>query len=181
MGFHYKIHDNSRPYFITSTVVDWIDLFSRKNHKITVVESLRHCQKEKGLEIYAWCLMLSHLHMIVRAGNGALLSDIMRDFKSFTSKQLILQIKKEPESRREWLLKSFSTAAMKHPKTKYYKVWQDGFHPIELYTPKFTKQKLDYIHNNPVEEMLVSAPHEYLYSSARNYADMNGLINVIRI
>src|ERR1041385_2023682 len=156
MGFHYRIHDKERPYFITTTVVDWIDVFIRKNHKQCIVDALAYCQKNKGLKIYAWCLMPSHLHMIVGANDGHNLSDIIRDFKRYTSKNILRQIIEEPESRRDWMLKCFSKAASEHPKAGKYKFWQDGYRPIVLYSPKFTFQKLHYIHNNPVEEMLVS-------------------------
>lgn len=181
MGFHYRVYDNRRPYFITTIIVDWIDLFIRKNHRLCVIESLKYCQQHKGLEIYAWCLMPSHLHMIVRAADGYVLTDIIKDFKSYTSRELIKHIKEEPESRREWLLSSFKKAAEAHPKNILYKVWQDGYHPVELYTPKFTLQKLNYIHNNPVEEMLVEKPWDYMFSSARNYADMDNLLDVLKI
>ena len=180
MGFHYRINEG-KAHFITMTVVDWIDVFTRKNHKMAIVESLKYCQKHKGLEIFAWCLMPSHLHLIIRAGTDNKLSDILRDFKKFTSKELIRLIQEEPESRREWMLDRFEFAGRYNPKIKNFKFWQDGSHPIELFSPTFTKQKLDYIHNNPVEEMFVSEPHEYLFSSARNYADMAGLIEVILI
>ncbi|MCE9539034.1 MAG: transposase [Bacteroidetes bacterium] len=163
------------------TVVDWIDLFTRKNHKMAIVESLKYCQKYKGLEIFAWCMMPSHLHLIIRAENDNKLSDILRDFKKFTSKEIIRLIQEEPESRREWMLDRFEFAGRYNPKIKHFKFWQDGNHPVELFSPEFTKQKLDYIHNNPVEEMLVEEPQEYLFSSARNYADMDGLIDVFLI
>ena len=180
MGFHYRISEGG-PYFITCTVVDWIDVFTRKNHKICIVESLKHCQQNKGLELYAWCLMPSHLHLIANAKEGFKLSDILRDFKKFTSKEIISQIKDEPESRREWMLDRFEFAGKYNAKIKDYKFWQDGNHPVECYSPEFTKQKLDYIHYNPVEEMYVEEPQEYLFSSAKNYSGMKGLLDVILI
>lgn len=76
------------------------------------------------------------------------------------------------------MLDRFEFAGRYNPKIKYFKFWQDGNHPVELFSPQFTIQKLDYIHNNPLEEMTVSEPNEYLFSSARNYADMKGLIDV---
>ena len=181
MGFHYRFGAPEHAHFLTMTVVDWIDVFIRKNHKITIVESLQFCQKNKGLEIFAWCLMPSHLHMIARASEGAVLSDILRDLKRHTSKKIVEQITNEPESRREWMLSSFRKAAEKNPKSNKYKFWLDGNHPVELYSPEFTMQKLKYIHNNPVVEMLVENPRDYLYSSARNYSGMQGLLEVIKI
>jgi REP element-mobilizing transposase RayT len=181
MGFHYRVYDNIKPHFITITVVDWIDVFIRKSHKITLLESLQYCQNKKGLEIFAWCLMPSHIHLIVRATEGHQLSDIIRDFKRHTSKAIIQQIKDEPESRREWMLESFKKAAIDNPKNGEYKFWQDGYHPVELYSSPFIAQKLNYIHNNPVEEMLVEKPWDYMFSSARNYADMDNLLEVVKI
>lgn len=179
MRFHYKIVQD-KANFVTLTVVDWIDVFTRKNHKLSIINSLKHCQQNKGLNIYGWCLMPSHLHMIVSAENSNL-SDIIRDFKKFTSKEIVKQIIEEPESRREWMLNRFEFAGRYNKKIKNYKFWQDGNHPVELITPEFTKQKLQYIHDNPVEEMFVEKPEDYLYSSARNYAEIEGLIDVILI
>lgn len=180
MGFHYRITEGNA-YFLTLTVVDWIDVFTRKNHKAALVESLEYCQKKKGLIIFAWCLMPSHLHMLARAEDGINLSDILRDFKKFTSKKIIEQINNEAESRREWMLDRFEFAGRHNPKITNYKFWQDGNHPVELISGNFIQQKLQYIHNNPVVEGFVENPEEYLYSSARNYADMPGLIDVVWI
>jgi putative transposase len=180
MGFHYRITEGNA-YFLTLTVVDWVDVFTRKNHKVTLVESLEYCQKNKGLVIFAWCLMPSHLHMIARAEDGVNLSDILRDFKKFTSKKIIEQINDEAESRREWMLDRFEFAGKHNNKIKNYKFWQDGNHPVELTNYNFIQQKLHYIHNNPVVEGFVQNPEEYLFSSARNYAEMKGVIDVFLI
>jgi hypothetical protein len=116
--------------------------------------------------------------MICRAENGFHLIDILRDFKTYTSKKIIEQIEEVPESRREWMLEYFSNAC-KHLKSgQKYKVWQDGNHNEEIFTNKFLYEKLEYIHNNPVKDLIVENAWEYLFSSARNYADMNGLLEV---
>lgn len=180
MGFHYKIYDNDKPYFITTTIVDWIKIFTQQDHKDCIVESLQYCQKNKGLEIYAWCLMPDHLHMIVKATNGSKLSNIMRDFKRHTSKKIIDRIIVEPESNREWMLNSFRVLSNDTKGVKY-KIWKDGYHPVELSSSRFTLQKLNYIHNNPVKGMLVDHSWKYMYSSARNYADIEGLLEIIKI
>lgn len=179
MSTKYKATIPGEPYFITTTIVNWIDIFTRLNQKQVIVDALAYCQKEKGLEIYAWCLMPSHLHMMCRALNEGLLSDIMRDFKKFTSKEIIKRIKTEPESRREWLLNEFSKACEGLSREQTYKVWQDGYHAELLVTNKFIYQKLNYIHNNPVADGIVFRPEDYMYSSARNYADLDSLLDVI--
>jgi putative transposase len=119
--------------------------------------------ENKGLELNAWCLMPSHFHMIARTveRNEQNLSEVMRDFKKFTSGQIIQSIPKINESRRTWLKSHFEIAAEAH------QVWQEGMHPIELYSRKFTAQKLDYIHYNPVAAGIVDEPEHYLLSSAR--------------
>ena len=105
-GLHYSIRPD-KSYFMTLTVVDWIDVFTRLNHKMLLIDSLKYCQHEKGLNIFAWCLMPSHLHLIANTTVKFELADVIRDFKKFTSKKLIHQIKQEPESRREWMLNRF--------------------------------------------------------------------------
>jgi len=179
MSTKYKVRDNSKPYFITTTIVGWIDIFTKEIQKERLVESLEYCQKEKGLIIYAWCLMSNHLHMICQSSNEEKeLSDIIRDLKTFTSKQIVKTIEENQESRRDWILAFFEKSCEKLKRNQKYKVWQTGFHAEEISTQKFLEQKLDYIHNNPVKAKIVEMPEHYLYSSARNYADMEGLLSV---
>ena len=96
---------NCEVYFVTDTVVDWVDIFSRPLYRHIIIESLQYCQKEKGLIIYAWVLMTNHLHIIVGSNGTNKVSDIMRDFKKFTSKEILRTLLLEnTESRREWML-----------------------------------------------------------------------------
>ena len=107
------------------------------------------------------------------------LPEIMRDFKKFTSKEVIRNIEEEPESRREWMLKFFEDACYRLKRDQRYKVWQDGYHAEHLFSQKFILQKLNYIHSNPVKEKIVSRPEDYICSSARNYAGMKGELEVV--
>jgi len=167
MSEKYKFYDPSGIYFVTITIVGWVDLFTRSELKHVVIDSLRHCQNEKGLVIHAWCLMPSHLHLIISSENN--LSDILRDFKKFTSKELITTIKRTNESRKGWILDLFSEVADHLKRVKNYKVWQDGNHPEILTSAKFIRQKLNYLHNNPVMDEIVDEPEDYRFSSARDY------------
>jgi len=178
MSTKYKAKDNDKAYFVTITTVNWVDVFTRLNHKTTIIDSLRYCQQQKGLEIYAYVLMPSHLHMICRAKEGFELSNIIRDFKKFTSKKIIQNIQDEPESRREWLLELFSKACEHLKREQEYKVWQDGYHAEEISSNKFIYQKLNYIHDNPVKDRIVEKPEDYLFSSARNYAELDALLDI---
>ena len=165
-------------YFLTMTVVDWVDIFTRPVYKHIIVDALRFCQEKKGLRLHAWCLMSNHLHLIASTTENKSLSDILRDFKQFTSRKIVASIHEEPESRRQWLLHRFEFNARQNPKVKHYKVWQDGNEAKELTSNTFIDQKLNYIHQNPVRAEWVNAPEHYRYSSASNYAGEDGLLQV---
>ena len=168
MSEKYKFTDPQGIYFVTTAIVGWVDLFTRWELKHVILDSLRHCQKEKGLVVHAWCLMPSHLHMIISTKQEPL-PNIMRDFKKFTSKELVRTMEGINESRKGWILELFSEVADHLERVSHYKVWQDGNHPELLFSAKFMEQKLDYLHSNPVADEIVDEPEEYRYSSARDY------------
>lgn len=167
----YKIRDQHGLYYLTMTVVAWVDLFTRENCKEIVIASLKYCQEHKGLEVYSYVIMPSHLHLILRAHeNSKGLSSIVRDFKKYTSKRLWNYITtSKKESRREWLQMMFKYHARFNSKNKIYQIWQQKNHPVLLLHPRFTLQKLNYIHQNPVTDGIVNLPEDYKYSSASNY------------
>jgi len=175
----YKIRDQHGLHFVTLTVVDWMDVFIRYNYKEIILDSLRHCQKAKGLKIYSYVLMSSHLHLIVKAEGDIPLWEILRDFKKFTARKIINLIgKSNNESRKEWLLKKMEYKANTSTHNRKHKFWQTDNHPIDLYSLHVIAQKVQYIHQNPVKEGWVASAEHYLYSSASNYATGVGLLNV---
>ncbi|WP_418637457.1 REP-associated tyrosine transposase [Winogradskyella sp.] len=181
MSTKYKATIIGEAYFITITTVGWIDVFTRLKQKYVLIDALKHCQEKRGLEIYSYCIMPSHLHMICRASENETLSEVMRDFKKFTSKEIIKTIIEYPESRREWMLNYFKEACSHLKRKQHYKVWQDGYHAEHVYSNKFIKQKLEYIHQNPVVEKIVANAEDYIFSSARNYADLNSELKVVQL
>lgn len=101
MSRKYKFGDNDKLYFISFSVVYWIDLFIRKEYKDILIESWKYCQKEKDLDIYSWCIMSSHAHMII-GSRGRELEKTVSEMKSFTSRNLRKAITDHPqESRKE--------------------------------------------------------------------------------
>ncbi len=157
--------EKGNTYFITMTIVDWIDLFTRECYVDILVNSIKYCQKNKGLEVYAYVIMPSHAHLIV--GSEGNLSHILRDMKEHVSKLVIKEIAdNQQESRREWLLKKFCIGQSKETGKPSYRVWQPGNHPEQLYSDKFITQKEQYIHMNPVVSGIVSQPQYYRLSSA---------------
>ncbi len=142
MSTKYKATTTEEAYFITITTVGWIDVFTRLNQKYNIINALKYCQQNKGLEIYAYVIMSSHIHMLCKATEGFILSDIIRDFKKFTSKKIIQTINEEPESRREWMLKYFKKACELLKREQQFKVWQNGYHAEHIYSNSFIKQKI---------------------------------------
>jgi hypothetical protein len=103
----------------------------------------------------------------------------MRDFKKHTSKQITAAILSENESRKEWMMNRFEYAGKNDNKIKYYKFWQDGNEAKPINNFEFLKQKIDYIHNNPVKAEIVEYPEQYKFSSAIDYAGGKGLLNIL--
>ncbi|RVU23354.1 transposase [Sandaracinomonas limnophila] len=153
-------------YFITLTVSGWVDVFSRREYAEIIIENLKYCQVNKGLEIYAYVIMTNHLHLIVSRDKGKI-GDWVRDFKSFTSKELTRLIKKNPqESRKDWIQMVFKFNAKLRNKEFGFSFWQDGFYPVCLDSNAKIDQKLDYIHINPVKAGFVSNSEDWRLSSA---------------
>jgi len=170
MSTKYKFKNTAGCYFISFAVVEWVDVFTRKEYKDLLVTNLKYCQQEKGLELFAWCIMTNHVHLIARAKEGFLLQDIIRDFKKYTSKLMIKTIQaNHHESRKDWMLAIFSKAGKQHNANQDYQFWRQDNHPIEVWSEDVINQKLLYLHNNPVVEGYVDKAEEYLYSSARDY------------
>jgi REP element-mobilizing transposase RayT len=169
-GDKYLITDQHATYFLTFTVVDWIDIFTRTVYKTIIVDALNYCAEHKGWQIYAWVLMSNHLHLVVATQPPFRMSEVIRDFKRFTSKKILEAIQHNPESRREWLLDKFSYHARRTGRAKKYKLWKDDNHAIYLDNATMTKQRIDYIHQNPVMAMTVANQEDYLLSSASVYA-----------
>jgi putative transposase len=183
MSRKYKIRDQDKLYFVTFTVIQCLDVFIRKEYKDIFLESLRYCQQNKGLEVYAYCIMSSHVHLIIGRHGNSSLEGIIRDVKKYTANQIIEAVKNNTqESRRELLIWLFERAGKQNNNNTHYQFWQQNNHPIELATNEMIEQRLDYIHNNPVVAGIVLSPEHYLYSSALNYAGLpETLLDVILI
>ena len=177
-GDRYRIADQNATYFLTLTVVDWIDLFTRKEYCLVIVDSLNYCIKEKNMELFAWVIMSSHVHLVVRVKEPDKLSNVLRDFKKFTSKSIIQLVNEISESRREWLLAKFSDEANRIGRAKNYKIWKDDNHAIEIGGYIDVETRVNYLHQNPVNAMIVQQGEQYIFSSAADYAGGKGLVKI---
>lgn len=130
------------------------------------------------MEIYAWCNMTNHVHLIFKSTNNQKPELLLGDFKRFTSRSIVKTIQENPkEIRRKFLLDFFKQEAAKSSNTTNFQFWRHENKPIELWNNEVIQQKIDFIHNNPVEEGIVFRPEDYKHSSATDYAGEKGLLD----
>jgi REP element-mobilizing transposase RayT len=155
-------------------------VFTRNEYKDILIDSLGYCQKEKGMEIISWCIMTNHVHLVYRSVAGQKPEQILGDFKRFTSKKLVKAIQENTrESRREFLINQFKEEAQKSSNVNRFQFWRHDNKPIELWSNKVITEKINYVHQNPVEAGLVFRAEDYVYSSAIDYSEEKGLIDNI--
>jgi REP element-mobilizing transposase RayT len=177
MSTGYQIKDQESMYFLTFQIVDWVDIFTRKTYKDLIIDSFKYSIENKGFQIFAYVIMSNHIHLIANSTTGHL-SDTIRDLKKFTSRRIIDTIEEINESRRTWILNRFRFNATHLKGNKNYQVWTHENHAILLYSNEFIRQKIEYIHDNPVKAGIVEKAEDYLYSSARNYASLDAPIDI---
>jgi REP element-mobilizing transposase RayT len=166
---NWKITKEASIYFVTTTIVNWYPVFTSKSYFQLITDSLQYCRRNKGLNIHSYVIMLNHVHLLasVEDDDPKILSSIFRDLKRFTSNEIT---KKLREDSKNTALSVFKRAAKNDERGNHYKVWQDGFHPKAVLKEQFGKQKLDYIHKNPVRKGYVLEPSDWRYSSAGYYS-----------
>ncbi len=178
MSRKYKFHDNDKLYFISFAVVNWIDIFIREEYKQELIKSWQYCIENKGLQIYGWCIMTSHVHMIIGT-TGKNLDDIVGEMKSYTSTQFKKIIKDHPqESRKEWMLWMMERAGKKNSNNSDWQFWQQHNKPLEIKDQEMFDNTLKYIHDNPVLAGFVNKAEDWKYSSAADFCGLKGLINL---
>lgn len=161
---HYA--DGEYVYFITWTVVDWFAVFTSHRHFAVITDSLVHARARKGLRIHAYVIMPNHVHLIVSSEPTAALPGIIRDVKRHTSRALTRMLEEE---RAHLPLQRFREAGYNAGRGNEYALWREGYHPVAIHTQRFFRQKLDYLHDNPVRKGYVRRAEDWQYSSAADY------------
>jgi REP element-mobilizing transposase RayT len=169
----YQFRYPDQPHFMTLTVLQWLPIFTRPATVEIVFSSLRHL-KNDGFNLYAYVILENHLHLI--AQSGQIDKDIAR-FKSFTARQLIEYLRTH---RVDTLLKQLALYKTPHKRDRQYQFWQEGVHPELISSDTVMRQKIEYIHNNPVQRGYVDSPEHWRYSSARDYAGGEGQLKIER-
>jgi putative transposase len=169
----YRFEDGPAPHFLTCTVVGWLPVFTRPEAVEVVLDSWRFLQAHGRLTLFGYVILENHLHMIAAAHD---LGKEIKDFKSFTARRLIDLL----EARRATtILDQLRRHKAGYKLESRYQLWQEGSHPQLIHGEEMMLQKLEYMHYNPVKRGYVDDPTHWRYSSARNYARMPGLIDVV--
>ncbi|RPI18709.1 MAG: transposase [Ignavibacteriae bacterium] len=169
----YKILDKDGLYFVTSSIVNWIPIFNNEKYLNILFESIKFSQIVKGLNVFAYVFLFDHFHMIVTASD---VKSIMQAIKGFTAREIIKELKKSCE---DGILKSLQMNKKNHKVKSDYQVWQESYHPEIITSDYMFKQKVDYIHFNPVKHGYVKEPEDWKYSSyGYYYCDKESIIDI---
>ncbi len=169
----YRVYENQEPHFLTCTAVNWFPIFTRPEPVEIVLDSLRFLQREGRLVVYGYVIMVNHLHLVASAPD---IAKEMGDFKSFTARRIIDLLRELNDRTFLWLLRSTKA---RHKTDRDYQLWQEGSHPQQILGEDMMRQKLEYLHGNPVKRGYVDDPLHWRCSSARNYEGLPALIEVV--
>ena len=168
----YTITEPDKPHFMTCTVMEWLPVFTRPDTVQIVLDCWRYQREHEALKLYGYVILENHLHFIAQAKN---LNKCVHSFKSFTARQLIDYLQAHHAER---LLTRLRFSKRAHKTDREYQFWQEGVHAELIFSEAMMREKLDYIHANPVKRGYVRLPEHWRYSSASNYAGLESLIEV---
>lgn len=172
MRSRYRVSIENGIYFVTSTLVWWIPIFTSRTYFDILIEAFRFSQKEKGLQIYAFVILDNHLHAAL---SHPKLSQVLQSIKSYSAKIILNQLQKDDK---RWAINIFAYQKKHHKTASTHQVWQEGFHPQLIKDEEMLIEKIDYIHYNPVKRGLVAKPEHWIYSSASHYAGKNCVLKI---
>jgi putative transposase len=169
----YRIFETEYPYFMTCTTVGWVPVFTRPEAVQIVFDSWQFLQDTRKFILYGYVVLENHLHLIASAPE---LANTMKSFKMFTARQIIDLLERHGA---RVILQQLRALKLRHKTKSEYQLWQEGSKPKQITSTEMMQQKLEYIHNNPVQRGYVDIPQHWRYSSARNYEGVPGPVNVV--
>ena len=156
--------NENQTHFLTITIIEWIDIFTKPQYFKIIIDSLKYCQKNKGLLLYEFVIMTNHLHLIAKAKEGNKLSQIISDFKKHTTREILKELEKD---NRRYILNLIKNSFAKK-KDYQDQIWQRENYPELIATEEFLNEKIKYIYNNPVRKEYVEKSEDWIYLSAVN-------------
>lgn len=168
----YSFAEHDRAHFLTCTVVEWLPVFTRQEAVQIIIDCWTHLQQHRGLKLYGYVVLENHLHVVAQADE---LPEVWTSFKKFTARQLIELLQ---QRKADTLLRRMEFVYRARRTGCHHQFWQEGSHPQAILDSEMLRQKLRYIHENPVKRGYVDQPEDWRWSSARNYAGRDGMIDV---
>ena len=159
-----KQENENQTHFLTITIIEWIDIFAKPEYFQIIIDSLKYCQKNKGLLLYEFVIMTNHIHLIVKAKEKNKLSQIISDFKKHTTREILKELEKD---NRRYILNLIKNSFFKK-KDYQNQIWQRENYPELIVTEEFLNEKIGYVYNNPVKKGYVAKAEDWIYSSAGN-------------
>jgi len=175
MRSRYKFDLEQGLYFITSSIVEFLSVFTSDPYFRIITNSFSYCRQNKNIKIFAYVILENHFHLLI---SGVNLTNVIRSIKRHTAREIIKQAEKEKNLQ---LLNSFKYFKKRYKNESNYQVWQEGAHPQYIFSLEMLEQKMDYIHYNPVSRGLVENPEDWLYSSARNYHCLDSVMEIDKL
>ena len=171
----YKVHEPTAPHFITCTILNWIPIFTRIESTNIIFKSLKYLQQTDNLKLHAYVILENHLHLVASSDD---IAHSMRKFKAHTAKEILNLLQKENV---KTILEQLAFYKKSHKKDTTYQLWQEGFQPKQILSEKMMREKIEYIHNNPIKRGYVDEATHWRYSSARDYEGVVGLVGISRV
>ena len=169
----YCIHENQEPHFLTCTIVDWLPIFTRPETCDIVLDAWRFLQQQGRLVLYGYVILVNHVHFVASSPD---LKKEVADFKSFTARSIIDFLGSHGNKS---ILELLARAKAPFKSDREHQLWREGSHPQQILSEAMLRQKLEYIHDNPVRRGYVEDPLHWRYPSARNYSGLPGLLDVV--
>jgi putative transposase len=168
----YRFLGSDAPDFLIMTVNNWLPIFTRPESVDVILDGWRFLQAQRGFVLHGYVILENHVHLVARSPQ---IGKDIQSFKSYSAKRLLKVLEAHGAER---LLRMLALFKRRHKTASRYQVWEEGSHPQRIEHEAVMRQKLDYIHQNPVKRGYVDLPEHWRWSSARSYAGGEGLIEV---
>jgi len=168
----YVITEPNQAHFMTCTVMEWLAVFTRPEMVQIILNSWQHQREHEGLKLYGYVILENHLHYIAQAPR---LDKCVSSFKSFTARLLLDELQKKGAKR---MLDRLRFSKRAHKVDREFQFWQEGVHAEMILNEEMMREKLRYIHENPLQRGYVDKAEHWRYSSAGYYEGLEGLIDI---
>lgn len=156
----FRISRTTPAYYFTSVAHKRLTIFRTDKLKQVLCDAFNEVRNKHGILVLAYVIMPNHTHLLVYSEKA--MSDSLRLLNGVAARRVIQYLQENGFDQSLFKLRGEIRA-----KNHKHSVWQHHPDSLEIFGEETFKQKVDYIHMNPVRAGLVSDPLEYRFSSAR--------------